>query len=557
MQNDQFRFIGGAVGYLSYDAVRYWEKLPQKHAGDDFPDVEMGIFDDGFIFNHLEGQTFYYYRGIDRLAEVEDLLKQPLEPQTLTYTQPKVVTDKEQYERAVEKAKEYVTAGDIFQVVLSKRFELHFQGSLIPFYEALRTINPSPYMYYLKFGEHQIVGSSPEMLVRIDNRMVETFPIAGTKPIAQTHAENSRLASELLADPKERAEHVMLVDLARNDLGRISKYGSVCVPEFMQVHQYSHVQHIVSQVVGELKDELQSYDALRAVFPAGTVSGAPKVRAMEIIDELEPCRRGPYAGAVGYFSYNGNADFAITIRTLFADKTQAYIQAGAGIVADSVPEREWYETDQKAKALMRALELAAAKKPLKVLVIDNYDSFVYNLVQYIGELGAQTVVYRNDEITLQTVADLKPDRIVISPGPGTPEDEKYFGVCTAILQTLSPTVPTLGVCLGHQGIIHAYGGKIIHAKKLMHGKVCTIKHDQAGIFRGVRNPFNATRYHSLAGERLSIPGCLEITAEAVDDGEIMGIRHVKYPIYGVQFHPESILCEDGKLIIKNFLETKP
>ena len=193
---------------------------------------------------------------------------------------------------------------------------------------------------------------------------------------------------------------------------------------------------------------------------------------------------------------------------------------------------------------------------MKVLVIDNYDSFVYNLVQYIGELGAETLVYRNDQVNMQELTKLKPDRIVISPGPGTPEDEKYFGVCTAILQTLSPKIPTLGVCLGHQGIIHAFGGKIIHAKKLMHGKTCTIKHDQKGIFTGVRNPFTATRYHSLAGERESIPACLQITAEAVDDGEIMGIRHIQYPIYGVQFHPESILCEDGKLIVKNFLEGK-
>jgi anthranilate synthase component 1 len=217
-------------------------------------------------------------------------------------------------------------------------------------------------MYFYKSGERQIVGSSPEMLVRVENRKVETFPIAGTKPIADKPGENKKIARELLDDPKERAEHVMLVDLARNDIGRISKFGSVHVPEFMKVHQYSHVQHIVSQVVGELKENLQSYDALRAVFPAGTVSGAPKVRAMEIIDELEPARRGPYAGAVGYFSYNGNADFAITIRTLFADKNQAYIQAGAGIVADSVPEREWFETDHKAKALMQALEQAGGAK---------------------------------------------------------------------------------------------------------------------------------------------------------------------------------------------------
>jgi anthranilate synthase component 2 len=191
---------------------------------------------------------------------------------------------------------------------------------------------------------------------------------------------------------------------------------------------------------------------------------------------------------------------------------------------------------------------------VKVLVIDNYDSFVYNLVQYIGELGAETIVYRNDQLTLKQVKELKPDRIVISPGPGTPEDTRYFGVCTEILQHVSCEVPTLGVCLGHQGIIYAFGGKVVAARKLMHGKTSKIKHDGKGIFKGVHNPFTATRYHSLAGEKPSIPSCLKVTAESTDDGEVMGVRHVKYPIEGVQFHPESILCEDGKLIIKNFLE---
>ncbi|MGB9842280.1 MAG: anthranilate synthase component II [Candidatus Bathyarchaeales archaeon] len=191
---------------------------------------------------------------------------------------------------------------------------------------------------------------------------------------------------------------------------------------------------------------------------------------------------------------------------------------------------------------------------MRILVIDNYDSFVYNLVQYLGELGAEVLVYRNDQITLKQAEMLQPDRIVISPGPGTPTDTRYFGVCTAILQRLSREIPTLGVCLGHQGIIHAYGGRIVSAKKLMHGKTSTVKHDGEGIFKGVSNPFTATRYHSLAGDVQAIPNCLKVSAVAVDDGEIMGIRHVEYPIEGVQFHPESILCEDGKLIIKNFLE---
>ena len=360
--NKEFRLVGGAVGYISYDAVRYWEKLPQT-ANDslDFPDMQLGIFNDGIVFDHKQKHAFYYYSNDNRFDELEQLLNHPSNTEALSYTQPKVNVTKEYFEQAVEKAKEYVANGDIFQVVLSKSYEFQVKGDLTAFYRALRHINPSPYMYFIKVGSRQIVGSSPEMLLRVDNRQVETFPIAGTRPCNPEPRENRRLAKDLLADPKERAEHVMLVDLARNDVGKISKFGSVRVPEFMKVHRYSHVQHIVSQVVGDLKDELECYDALRAVFPAGTVSGAPKVRAMEIIEELEPSRRGPYAGAVGYFSYNGNADFAITIRTLFADKDKAYIQAGAGIVADSVPEREWLETEHKAGALIKALKICGVE----------------------------------------------------------------------------------------------------------------------------------------------------------------------------------------------------
>jgi len=316
----------------------------------------MGIYDDGFIFDHTQQLALYYYQEENRLPQVEEALKKPSINKELKISKPKVNMSKDCFKQAVEKAKEYITAGDIFQVVLSKRYQFQIKGSLIPFYEALRCINPSPYMYYYKAGGRQIIGASPEMLIRIDNRIIETFPIAGTTKTSQDEIVNNRLAHELLSNPKERAEHVMLVDLARNDLGRISKFGSIQVPEFMKVHQYSHVQHIVSQVTGELRDELESFDALRSVFPAGTVSGAPKIRAMEIINELEPSQRGPYAGAVGYFSYNGNADFAITIRTLFANKNQAYLQAGAGIVADSNPEKEWIETENKAKALIKALK---------------------------------------------------------------------------------------------------------------------------------------------------------------------------------------------------------
>jgi anthranilate synthase component I len=361
--NKDFRFAGGAVGYIGYDAVRYMEKLPRQAADDlGFPDVEMGIFDDGIVFDHKQKRSYYYYYGKNRLGEIEELLKRPADPEPLIASQPKVNMSQRQFENAVERGKEYITAGDIFQVVLSKRLDFQVEGDLVEFYRNLRAINPSPYMYFYKAGKRQIVGSSPEMLARVECGTLETFPIAGTRPATTDTAQNQRLGRELLADPKERAEHVMLVDLARNDVGRVSRFGSVRVPEFMRVNRYSHVQHIVSHVVGDLKEDADCYDALRAVFPAGTVSGAPKVRAMEIIEELEPTRRGPYAGAVGYFSFNGNMDFAITIRTLIADGNQASIQAGAGIVADSVPEREWMETEHKAGALMKALQMSGGER---------------------------------------------------------------------------------------------------------------------------------------------------------------------------------------------------
>ncbi|MBS7251852.1 MAG: anthranilate synthase component I [Candidatus Freyarchaeota archaeon] len=356
------RFVGGAVGYISYDSIRYWERLPN-HAIDDlkYPDLQMAVYNDGVVFDHIHGETLYYYRGQDRSQELAELTE-PNNQEDLSFTDPKVNITKERYEEAVEKAKKYVVSGDVFQVVLSKRFDFRFRGDLTRFYLALREINPSPYMYFLKMGDRQIVGSSPEMLVRVERDSVETFPIAGTRPRVEDPIQNRALAEELLMDEKERAEHVMLVDLARNDLGKVSRFGSVHVPEFMQVHECSHVQHIVSRVVGKLREDCSCYDALRAVFPAGTVSGAPKVRAMEIIEELEPTRRGPYAGAVGYFSYNGNMDFAITIRTLVADRSKCFIQVGAGIVADSVPEKEWFETEHKAKALLKALEMSEGGK---------------------------------------------------------------------------------------------------------------------------------------------------------------------------------------------------
>ncbi|MFW6117256.1 MAG: anthranilate synthase component I [Thermoproteota archaeon] len=360
---DRFRFTGGAVGYISYDAIHYWEDLPDLVVDDQgLPDVHMGVYDDGIIYDHLRGETFYFYREEDRSREIDEIEDECFDPQGLSFTTPRTNISRDAYEQLVRNAKSYIESGDIFQVVLSKRKDFKVEGDITSFYLFLKKINPSPYMYFLKMGDTRVIGSSPEMLVRVEGDLLETFPIAGTRPRAKDQNRNQALAENLLADHKERAEHVMLVDLARNDIGRVARFGSVQVPEFMKVHQYSHVQHIVSRVIGRLREEYNCYDALRSVFPAGTVSGAPKVRAMEIIEELEPAKRGPYAGSVGYFSYNGNADFAITIRTLVGKGDQYSIQSGGGIVADSEPEKEWVETEDKAEALMKALEFSGIRE---------------------------------------------------------------------------------------------------------------------------------------------------------------------------------------------------
>ena len=358
INNNFNRLIGGLVGFISYDIVRHWENISDKYTELNYADFQFGLFNEGIIFDHEKERVYYYHSGDNNLKEVLELLNTEREIGTIDYTEPISNINKERFENNVDIAKEYVRSGDIFQVVLSRKYEFNISGDLLSIYKSLRMINPSPYMYYFKSNDLNIIGASPEMLVRVTDNQIETFPIAGTRPRDGDVEANKKLTDELLSDEKERAEHVMLVDLARNDVGQIARFGSVKVPEFMQVHQFSHVQHIVSKVIGELKDEMDCFEAVRAIFPAGTVSGAPKIRAMEIIQELEKESRGPYAGALGYFSKNMCADFAITIRTLVVKGNKGYIQAGAGIVADSVPEKEWFETEQKAGALIDALKIA-------------------------------------------------------------------------------------------------------------------------------------------------------------------------------------------------------
>jgi anthranilate synthase component 1 len=363
VNDDRFRYVGGAVGYINYDAIRFWEHLPinKNKKASNFPLLEFGIYDDGILFNHKENQAYYFFLGKSRLEEVErKMARLKNKAAAFSYSTPKRNMTKRDFVKMVKKAKRYIYDGHIFQVVLAKNMRFRVKGNLIGLYATLREVNPSPYMYMLKMSDRCIIGSSPEMLIRITKDYVETFPIAGTRQILQDEKKNEQLRQELLKDEKEIAEHTMLVDLARNDIGRVCEFGTVEVREFMTVKRFSHVQHIVSHVVGRLQNKFDSYNSVKAVFPAGTVSGAPKVRAMQIIDELEPSLRGPYAGAVGYFSFNGSCDFAITIRSLFVNGDKAYIESGAGIVIDSDPELEWAETEHKANAILSALKGAAS-----------------------------------------------------------------------------------------------------------------------------------------------------------------------------------------------------
>lgn len=375
------RFAGGAVGYAGYDAVRYAEHLPNSPEDDRrLPDLSFALYDRMVIFDQINKTVLVVAHGRadaeDPVEEyertcrrVDELCKQLQMGSTdlqvtdinvkgethldyrSNFTQPK-------FEAAVEKCKEYIRAGDIFQVVISQRLELETHARPLDIYRSLRVVNPSPFMFLLKTPSVNLVGSSPEIMVRVEEGEVTIRPLAGTRKRGETEAEDQQLADDLLADPKERAEHIMLVDLGRNDVGRIAEYGSVKLSDVMVVERYSHVMHITSNVTGKLAEGQTALDSLRAGLPAGTVSGAPKVRAMEIIDELEPHRRGPYAGAVGYIDFTGNMDTCIALRTLVMQGQTAYVQAGAGIVADSVPESEYHETLNKARGLLKAIEIA-------------------------------------------------------------------------------------------------------------------------------------------------------------------------------------------------------
>ena len=355
VSDQSYRYLGGAVGVINYDAVTLWEKIPQSHSID-MPLMEFGIYEDGILYDNKQNKSFYFYYKENRINKLK-LSENKFDD--FHVSEISVNLDKSKFIKIVDQAKKYIHDGDVFQVVLSRRFSFEANGDYLKVYKILRSMNPSPYLYHMKMNDRTIIGASPEMLLRVTGDVVETFPIAGTRKITDDETQNEQLKQEMLNDEKELAEHTMLVDLGRNDIGRVCKYGSVHVEELMEVKRFSHVQHMVTHVVGNLDEKYDMFDAFKAVFPAGTVSGAPKVRAMEIIDEQEPHSRGAYAGAVGYFSFNGCCDFAIAIRSIFFDGSKGFVQAGAGIVSDSIPENELKETEHKANAMILALKEAS------------------------------------------------------------------------------------------------------------------------------------------------------------------------------------------------------
>ena len=380
---------GGAIGYAAYDVVRYVENLPNAPTDDrQLPDLDFSIFDDLIIFDHVTKSLFVvahvhcdqfasselaYRDGQQRLDRLTAKLQQTthslsaveFDDQAQHELNPRSNFTRAEFEAAVKHCVEYIRAGDIFQVVISQRWELPNLCDPFEVYRTLRVVNPSPFMFFVRTPAVTLVGSSPEVMCRVVNGITTVRPLAGTRPRGKSPKEDQELAAELLADPKERAEHVMLVDLGRNDVGRVAKYGSIELSDVMVIERYSHVMHISSNVQGELRDEMNAMDALKACLPAGTVSGAPKVRAMEIIDEIEPHRRGPYAGAVGYIDYSGNMDTCIALRTIVFCSDKIYIQCGAGIVADSIPAAEYQETLNKAGAMLKAIQTTIARTGIR------------------------------------------------------------------------------------------------------------------------------------------------------------------------------------------------
>ncbi|OGJ62057.1 anthranilate phosphoribosyltransferase [Candidatus Peribacteria bacterium RIFCSPHIGHO2_02_FULL_51_15] len=575
----------GYIGFLSYESARYFEVLDLK-PDPGIPDALFFLPEILLKIDHRRKEvTVTAHRDTnENLVHIEEVIlsscfpaaatprrrrppkarrnrdaasllrgiKQPLQKDITSIRQ----TTTEDFCRDIETIKEKILDGEAFQVVLSQEMRMKEKSSPEKVYEQLRNVSPSPYMYFLKTPDLQIVGASPETLVRVDDRRILYRPIAGTRKRTGDEGRDKLMRRELLSDEKERCEHQMLVDLGRNDIGRVAEIGSVELKNPFRIETFAHVYHLVSDIVARVRSDLKPIDVLRAVFPAGTLTGAPKIRAMKIIRDLEKKPRGIYGGAFGYFDLSGNIDFAIMIRSMLFQNGAISLRAGAGIVNGSVPEREDSECLNKARSCLEAIRLAdlSPSLPKKTLILDNYDSFTYNLYQYVAELGGNPVVYRNDEIKIEDVRKLDLTHIIISPGPGSPLVKRDIGIAEALIDFASAEgIPLLGVCLGHQILGKHFGADITRAPVLFHGKASRITLEKSRLFDGLHSEIEAMRYHSLCVDEKTLPMQIKKTGQT-EDGILMAIEHIALPLFGVQFHPESVGTPEGKKIIRNFLE---
>ncbi|MEK6985641.1 MAG: chorismate-binding protein [Candidatus Thermoplasmatota archaeon] len=576
-------FTGGWVGLIGFGFSRTLEPSLPTLASSVLPDIVLRLCRDAIQFDHTNGKATLWTSAPDgdregaalRQAAARASLGEPVPataPCRVTALWSTSMEEGAFVEKVVE-LKRLIHQGDLFQANLATRFEAPFEGDLLTLVERLATTNPSPYMAYLDFGGFAVASGSPEQLFASGVGRIRARPIAGTRKRGSAPEADAAMERELLDDAKEQAEHTMLVDLVRNDLAGVARPGTVAVPERGSVERYSHVMHLVSRVEAELRPDAHILDQVAALFPGGTVTGAPKVRATQRILELEPVERGFYTGSAGWIGWDHAAHWNILIRTFVATQGRISVHAGSGIVADSDPAREWREANRKAQALLEAATGAttgdrtrlgevsahnawspptrpARHAGKRVLVVDNVDSFVHNLADYCATLGATVQVIRNDADWRAAVAAFQPTHIILSPGPGWPAEA---GCTMDVVRELHGRISILGVCLGHQAIGAAFGAVVkVHPAGPVHGKSDWIHHDGGGLLAGLASPVEAARYHSLIVE--GIGG--EWTVDGrLADGTIMSLRHRNAPTYGLQFHPESLCTPHGLEILDHFLES--
>jgi anthranilate synthase/aminodeoxychorismate synthase-like glutamine amidotransferase len=588
-------FTGGWVGYFGFGFASALEPTLPTPPQSTIPDTVLRLCLDALVFD--SGTLRLYCADLDDAppaAERIAVIRAALAHQTMDSTDrtesPRSVDSVQSvvqgaaeaewtpsfqqpaFEQAVRDLKALVHAGDLFQANLAVRWRTAGNPDGVRLLGSLRAANPSPYMALLEFGDVSIVSGSPEQLFAVQGGRIRSRPIAGTRKRGATAAEDAAMEAELRADAKEQAEHTMLVDLVRNDVARVAVPGTVTVPERLGVERYRHVMHLVSRVEAQVRPGTTFMDWLAALFPGGTVTGAPKVRATQRILEAEPVARGAYTGSAGYLSWSHNAHWSILIRGLQLQDGHVDVHAGAGIVAASDPAREWRESQRKAQALREAASgpvtsgnptrlgeaaPAAAWSPprpprqhpgARVLLVDNYDSFVHNLADYCGALGAQVRTVRNDADWRAAVAAFQPTHLVLSPGPGWPQEA---GCTIEAARDLAGRIPILGVCLGHQALGHAAGGRVhVHPAGPVHGTPDAVHHEGTGLFAGLPSPLLATRYHSLAVD--GMPDSWQVDARLAD-GTVMAMRHRAHPTFGLQFHPESIATEHGLSLLDAFM----